>query len=215
MQSEAWRHLSGSAVKVLLALAALEKGDNNGEFFLSARKGAAITGLGKNAVNRALHELQDKGFIYCAVRGAFSRKTPHAACWGLTWQAGPKGSDHRAPSHSYEKWRPAQKRGPRTRDAAVPETATTGPNGASDCAHYRDSETAKTAERRQTLPVSKTGTHNSYQPLDFVQPVKRLPNPAGIGWWQPDLARPLSRLAQAAILSHAIRQAIDEGRLAA
>lgn len=63
MQSEAWRHLSGSGVKVLLALAALEKGDNNGAFFLSVRTGAERTGLGKDAVNRALRELQDKGFM--------------------------------------------------------------------------------------------------------------------------------------------------------
>src|SRR5690606_9447945 len=98
MRSEAWLHLTGSAGKVLLLLASLEKGDNNGEFFLSVRKAAELTGLSKNAANRALHELMDKGFVYCAERGGFSRKTPHAACWGLTWHAGPKGSEHRAPS---------------------------------------------------------------------------------------------------------------------
>lgn len=34
----------------------------------------------------------------------FSRKTPHAAMYGFTWLAGPKG-EHRAPSHAYEKWK--------------------------------------------------------------------------------------------------------------
>ena len=48
MESIAWLHLSGSAVKVLLALATLERGSNNGELFLSDRKGAEFTGLSRN-----------------------------------------------------------------------------------------------------------------------------------------------------------------------
>lgn len=112
MQSVAWLHLSGSAVKVLLALALLERGENNGEFFLSVRTAAEMTGLDKDTCSRAFHELMDKGFIYCAERGGFSRKTRHAACWGLTWVAGPKGSPHGPPSHAYEKWRPEENDGP-------------------------------------------------------------------------------------------------------
>ena len=100
MESIAWLHLSGSAVKVLLALATLERGSNNGELFLSDRKGAEFTGLSRNTVWRALNELLDKGFIYRTQEGGFSRKTPHAACYGLTWQAGPKGTKWRAPSHA-------------------------------------------------------------------------------------------------------------------
>ena len=106
MESIAWLHLSGSAVKVLLALATLERGSNNGELFLSDRKGAEFPGLSRNTVWRALNELLDKGFIYRTQEGGFSRKTPHAACYGLTWQAGPKGTKWRAPSHAYEDWRP-------------------------------------------------------------------------------------------------------------
>lgn len=215
MQSEAWRHLSGSAVKVLLALAALEKGDNNGEFFLSARKGAEITGLGKNAVNRALHELQDKGFIYCSVRGAFSRKTPHAACWGLTWQAGPKGSENRAPSHAYESWRPTEKRGPRMKDAAVPEKGTSGKETSLDCPQIRDGKVAKAAENRQRATVSKRGTHNSYQAPVALRAAKQRTHDPLSAWWHPHPTRPLAHLAHATILCGMIRQAIDERRLAA
>ena len=105
-KSIAWKYLSGSAVKVLLALAAMEKGENNGEFFMSVRDGAERTGLSKDTVCRSLHELTEKGFIYCTEPGGFSRKTPHAACWGLTWVPGPKGTPHRSPSHAYAKWRP-------------------------------------------------------------------------------------------------------------
>lgn len=120
MQSVAWSHLSGSAVKVLLALALLERGDNNGEFFLSVRKAAEMTGLDKDTCGRAFNELLDKGFIYRTQRGGFSRKTRHAACWGLTWAAGPKGSEHRAPSHAYEQWRPVANVGPAISDKLVP-----------------------------------------------------------------------------------------------
>lgn len=210
MQSEAWRHLSGSAVKVLLALAALEKGDNNGEFFLSARTGAEITGLGKNAVNRALHELQEKGFIYCAVRGGFSRKTPHAACWGLTWQAGPKGSDHRAPSHAYEKWRPGKMRGPRKEDMAVPETRTVSQKVPSCCPQIGDSEATETAEICQSATVSKSGTHNSYQAPPSRRAAVRHSILPSLVWWQPDISQPVARLAHAAILSEMLRQAMTE-----
>ena len=215
MQSEAWRHLSGSGVKVLLALAALEKGDNNGEFFLSARTGAEITGLGKNAVNRALHELQQKGFIYCAVRGAFSRKTPHAACWGLTWQAGPQGSIHRAPSHAYEKWRPEKMRGPRKKDATVPATGTMGQNAPLICPQIGDREPEKMAKISQSSTVSKSGTHNSYQALPSSRAAARHSTLPSLAWWQPDLSRSLAGLAHAAILSELLRQALAEKGCAA
>jgi|GEM_PF-1627168 len=106
MQSPAWLHLSGSAVKVLLSLASLEKGENNGAVFLSDRKGSELTGLSRNTVWKALRELVDKGFIYCSEQGGFRRKTAYAACYGITWAAGPKGSIWRAPSHAYEQWQP-------------------------------------------------------------------------------------------------------------
>lgn len=210
MQSEAWLNLSGSAVKVLLALAALEKGDNNGAFFLSVRTGAERTGLGKDAVNRALHELQDKGFIYCATPGGFSRKTPHAACWGLTWVAGPKGSEHRAPSHAYEQWRPTKKRGPRKPDSAVPEIGTVAQNSTPDCPDNADSETAETAQIRQNDTVRKGGTHNSNQSPGHFWNADRRAHHVPVGWWQTDYSQPVANLAYATILAAALeRQAID------
>src|SRR6478609_4797263 len=81
MRSIAWLHLSGSAVKVLLELASLERGSNNGELFLSDRRASELTGLSRNTCWRALRELVDLGFIYCSVPGGFSRKTPHAASY--------------------------------------------------------------------------------------------------------------------------------------
>lgn len=108
--SIAWKHLSGSAAKVLLALADLERGENNGEFFLSVRDAGERAGLSKDTAARCFHELIDKGFIYCTELGGFSRKVRHAACWGLTWVPGPKGTPYRCPSHAYKKWRPEKPR---------------------------------------------------------------------------------------------------------
>lgn len=93
-------------MKVWLAMALLETGDNNGGFFFSDRKGAEMTGLSRNTVQKALKELIAKGFIYCSERGGFSRKTQHAAKYGFTWLAGPQGTERRAPRHDYENWAP-------------------------------------------------------------------------------------------------------------
>lgn len=215
MQSEAWRHLSGSAVKVLLALAAIEKGDNNGEFFLSVRTGAERTGLGKDAVNRALHELQDKGFIYCATPGGFSRKTPHAACWGLTWVAGTKGSEHRAPSHAYEKWRPKKMRGPRKPDSAVPEIGTVRQNSTPDCPDNADSETAKTAQICQSDTVPKRRTHNSNQPPGHFCKAHWRTHRFPVGWWQVDYSQAVANFAYAAFLTVARERTETDHRHAA
>lgn len=211
MRSIAWRHLSGSAVKVLLELATLENGDNNGEFFLSTRKGAEWTGLGKNAVNRALHELQEKGFIYCAEKGGFSRKTPHAACWGLTWQAGPKGSSHRAPSHAYAHWRPEEKCGPRNRGSTVPGSGTVAQNDPPECPQNGDSERAKMAQISHRVAAPKSGTHTSYQSPAIRQPANTQSDLPLSGWWQPDFSGPVAALVYAEFL----RQAETEYRLAA
>jgi len=105
IDSPAWREASGSAIKVMLAMGLFENGDNNGDIHFSDRIGAEMTGLSRNTVRRSLNELIALGFIYCNERGGFSRKTPHAATYGFTWLAGPKGSEHRAPSHAYKKWK--------------------------------------------------------------------------------------------------------------
>lgn len=215
MQSEAWRHLSGSGVKVLLALAALEKGDNNGAFFLSVRTGAERTGLGKDAVNRALRELQDKGFIYCATPGGFSRKTPHAACWGLTWVAGPKGSEHRAPSHTYEQWRPEKMRGPRKQDSAVHKIGTVAQNSPPDCPDNADSETAEMAQICRSDTVLKRGTHNSNQSPGHFWKADRRTHRFPAGWWQTDYSQPAANLAYATILAASLERAATDHRSAA
>lgn len=106
MQSPAWKQLSGSAVKTLLAIADLENGQNNGEIYFSDRHGAEMTGLSRNTVRRSIDELLELGFIYRTEQGSFGRKVRHAAIYGITWQAGPAGTPWKAPSHDYDNWKP-------------------------------------------------------------------------------------------------------------
>ena len=110
VNTAAWRSLSGSAVKVWIAIGLFDNGSNNGEIYAGVRMLHSMTGLALNTVCKALAELQEKGFLYCSEPGGFSRKTPHAAKYGFTWIAGQSGSVQRAPTHAYAKWSPENQR---------------------------------------------------------------------------------------------------------
>lgn len=122
MISDAWFAASGSAIKVLLSIALLENGENNGTLHFSDRFGAEKTGLSRNTVRRAINELLELGFIYCTEQGAFNRKQPHASTYGLTWLAGQPGPN-RAPSHAYDKWKREKQRAQDSVAAGVVSTS--------------------------------------------------------------------------------------------
>ena len=107
MDSEAYRHLSGNALKVLLALVRVDNGTRNGQIAYSYRRAADDTGLSPRTCLRCLEELQEKGFIVCTQKGSFSRKVQHASLWRYTWQAWPEGK--KGPSRDFEKWTPDRK----------------------------------------------------------------------------------------------------------
>jgi hypothetical protein len=137
MSTVAWQHLSGSAVKVLLALMSRDDGSRNGILSFSCREAGEASGLSDRTAWRCLQELQEKGFIECTEKGAFSRKVQHASLWRMTWQPWPGGKPA-APTHAYRKWTPDGKtrlkfssgavevsvRPLETDPAAVEETAT-------------------------------------------------------------------------------------------
>lgn len=103
--SVAWQHLSGNAIKVLLALARYDDGKSNGELYFSERRGAKDTGLSRNTVRRSIAELIVKGFIAQTKPGAFNRNNLLAATYRLTWVAWPGGKPS-APTRDFEKWQP-------------------------------------------------------------------------------------------------------------
>jgi hypothetical protein len=71
VRSDAFRSLSGAAVKVYLELHSRFWGGNNGELSLSLEEGSRLLGLGKSTIKRALEELEAKGFIALVKRGQF------------------------------------------------------------------------------------------------------------------------------------------------
>lgn len=103
--SEAWRHLSGNAIKVLLALVARDDGTRNGSIAFSYREAAQVTGMSARTCWRCLIELQDKGFIACTDKGGFNRKVLHSSLWRYTWAAW-RGGKPAAPTRDFEKWQP-------------------------------------------------------------------------------------------------------------
>jgi DNA-binding Lrp family transcriptional regulator len=103
METEAWHHLSGNAIKVLLQILRLDNGSRNGQIAYSYRRAAEETGLSARTCLRCLKELEDKGFLRCTVKGSFSRKVQHASTWRYTWQAWPEGK--MGPSRDFEEWR--------------------------------------------------------------------------------------------------------------
>lgn len=179
--SEAWKHLSGNAVKVLLALVARDDGTRNGNIGFSVREAADQTGLGERTCWRCLIELQEKGFIACTQKGGFNRKVLHSSLWRYTWQAWPGGTPA-APSRDFEKWRCTEIRGCKichrtvvvsdepsgNTTAPVADIATEEPaiNGNVRCFHLAETTTLtinqgdrggalETEQRKQASPISR------------------------------------------------------------
>ena len=60
-------------------------GTNNGRLGLSIRRASERCNIARGTAQRAFAELQERGFIDCMTKGAFSRKVLHATEWRLTW----------------------------------------------------------------------------------------------------------------------------------
>src|SRR4051812_31924829 len=88
MKSAAWLDLSGTAVKLLLHLMMLSKGNNGwghgdggGHLFLSERDAAAAIGVARNTASRAFEELISHGFLRTVRAGHFHVKVRLATIW--------------------------------------------------------------------------------------------------------------------------------------
>ena len=82
LKSNAWRSLSGSAVRVWLELHTRYNGGNNGSLILSYADAGQILGLGKATVQRAYGELVAKGFLALEREGNWYNRRAHM--WRLT-----------------------------------------------------------------------------------------------------------------------------------
>ena len=82
LKSEAWRSLSGAAVRVWLELHTRYNGGNNGKLTLSYAEAGEALCMGKATVQRAYGELVEKGFLALEKEGAWYHRRAHE--WRLT-----------------------------------------------------------------------------------------------------------------------------------
>lgn len=103
-KSEAWRSLSGGAVKVYVELHSRYNGRNNGDLSLSYADAAALLQLGKTTIKRAFDELTEKGFIIRMREGHWYGR--RAATWAVTDRTIdiPK---HAMATNAWKEWKPA------------------------------------------------------------------------------------------------------------
>jgi DNA-binding transcriptional MocR family regulator len=107
MDSPAWRSLPCNARALYLQLAKRYNGSNNGRISYSVRQASQELNLGKHATVRAFQALQNRGFIVCTKKGAFSWKTVcEASEWRLT-----EYDNNFPPQHAskeFMRWRPPE-----------------------------------------------------------------------------------------------------------
>jgi hypothetical protein len=101
LQSEAWRTLSGPAIKVFFELRTRFHGGNNGKLHLSLDEAAGLLRLGKATVLRAFVQLEERGLIVCTKRGHWYG---HRAS---EWAVADRGIDGGPPSYAWKQWRPS------------------------------------------------------------------------------------------------------------
>jgi hypothetical protein len=85
-ETPAWKSLGPIPRAIYLDMAKryAGPGSNNGKIVYSVRCASDELGIGKSTADRAIDALQDRGFIVCMKRGAFSLKKRHATEWRLT-----------------------------------------------------------------------------------------------------------------------------------
>lgn len=227
LTSNAYRSLSPNARSLLVELAMLYNGDNNGSLYLGVRDAAHRLGVADlTAASRAFDDLKALGFLQMTQDAHFSIKAgegSRARCWRLTWQPGPGRKIatwdfiEREPEPKTTS-RKRMERGQRALKAyrkarsskkfPVLDCGTTSPFPAETAAN----------------PVAKSNTLN--QPNGGNLPILRIPKsdthlaiPEGSereralqSWWQPDWSMPLACLAYTQTLEAALLAASQTNR---
>jgi hypothetical protein len=116
LESAAYRSLSPNARSLLVELAMIDNGNNNGAIWLSVKDAAARMGLANlTSVSRAFSDLAEAGFIRLTKEAHFSVKassTARARCWRLTWLPVPNS---RGPTNEWRDYEPTLKTAGRRR----------------------------------------------------------------------------------------------------
>lgn len=214
LQSPAYRALSCTARALLVELAMLHNGENNGALYLSVRDAAARLGLSDlEAASKAFAELEAMGFIACTADAHFRVKAAEhsrARCWRLTFEfAGRKG-----PTLDYVQREPA----PKTKGRKRME------RGLRALKAYRKARDAGKLPVLESRTIEPIPAHSPAEAVRVSRTLKqqnggKLPNSivrvslahianhggkggAPVGWWQPDWSGTLQALAYASTLAN-------------
>jgi DNA-binding HxlR family transcriptional regulator len=103
----AFRSLSGAALKVWIELRTRFNGGNNGQLHLSLDEAAHLLGLGKATVQRALKELEEKGFIVKTRQGQWYGRM------ATQWRTTDKGTHGNPPTYDWKRWVPSNGANPK------------------------------------------------------------------------------------------------------
>jgi ribosome-binding protein aMBF1 (putative translation factor) len=139
IDTAAFWHLSGDALKLLIFVWRRHNGDNNGRISFSIREAMQVVPCSTDKARRLFAELEDKGFLVCELNSNFDWKAKRAREWRITKE----GTKDGVPTRDFNLWRP---------DKQKPVTKT---------------GTARTDNRnqKQTTPdaVTPTGNDSRYQ----------------------------------------------------
>jgi hypothetical protein len=126
METPAWKSLGAVERAIYLDMASryAGQGTNNSKIGYSIRTAAKNLHIGTSTAKRALDVLQDRGFIVCTTKGAFSLKTRHATEWRLTEFVCDVSGD--LPTKEFIRWQPEDKTRYPQRQHTVPVAATVG-----------------------------------------------------------------------------------------
>jgi biotin operon repressor len=109
LHSAAWRSLSGQAIKVFLELRTRFHGANNGRLILSLEEASRLLGIGKATVQRALDELQEKGFVVRTRRGQWYGRL------ASTWAVLDRPIEGMGAAQGWKTWQPPPPKPPKTK----------------------------------------------------------------------------------------------------
>ena len=84
LETEAFKHLTGGAFKLLAMVKKRYNGLNNGEISFSVREGNKLLNYSVNTISRYFDELVDKCFLRIKEKGSFNYKKRHATTWIIT-----------------------------------------------------------------------------------------------------------------------------------
>jgi DNA-binding transcriptional MocR family regulator len=110
LKSQAWRSLSGAAIKVWLELHTRFNGGNNGSVRLSMNEAVKALGISKGTAQRAFIELEEKGFIVLHNPGNWYHRKAHE--WRLTTKRMQTPQGMQIATNDWQWWRAKTKDGP-------------------------------------------------------------------------------------------------------